>query len=177
MAERASGEWFISQTRAGPLVHARLGIAEENSGKLVSLIRNKAIELGKEMGIDLVLIDGPPGIGCPVIASLTGADLLLIVAEPTLSGIHDMERVIELADHFRIPVAACVNKFDINLDMTEEIYNLCIRRGIAVSGRIPFDRRVTEAMIHGVSVVEYCEDGAASAIKEVWDSVLSSLGR
>ncbi|KPJ53560.1 (4Fe-4S)-binding protein [candidate division TA06 bacterium DG_24] len=177
LEENVSGEWFVSETRVGPLVHARLGIAEENSGKLVAVIRNEAKTLGRERGLGLVLIDGPPGIGCPVISSITGVDLVLVVAEPTLSGIHDMERIVGLAVHFDIPVIACINRYDINLDMTARIDTLCNREGIRLCGRIPFDQRVTEAMIHRQSVVEYCSDGAASAIEEVWDGVLASLGR
>lgn len=176
MEERVSGEWFVSETRAGPLVHARLGIAEENSGKLVALIRKEARTLGEERGRDLVLIDGPPGIGCPVISSITGADLVLVVAEPTLSGIHDMERIMALAAHFSIPVLVCINKYDINLDMTEKIDTLCQREGIPLCGRIPFDKRVTEAMVRRRTVVEYCDDGAAQAMREVWKGIRSSLG-
>jgi MinD superfamily P-loop ATPase len=111
------GEWFISQTRFGPMAHARLGIAEENSGKLVALIRKEGRELAEKKGLDLLLTDGPPGVGCPVIASMGGASAVLIVAEPTVSGKHDMERVSELAAFFKVPAMLCVNKFDLNPEM------------------------------------------------------------
>ena len=117
--ERLSGEWYVSDTRCGPMVHARLGVAAENSGKLVWLVREKAREIAAREGHDLVLVDGPPGIGCPVIASLTGASAALVVTEPTLSGEHDMERVLQVARHFKVPAAVCVNKWDLNPDMKE----------------------------------------------------------
>jgi len=115
------GEWFISDTGFGPMVHARLGIAEENSGKLVSLVRKKAKELADEKKLDLILTDGPPGVGCPVIAAIGGASGVLIVTEPTVSGKHDMERVVRLAAHFKVPAMVCVNKYDLNLDQTHAI--------------------------------------------------------
>ena len=115
------GEWYLSDTRFGPMVHARLGIAEENSGKLVSLVRKEARQLAEQRDADLIITDGPPGIGCPVIASIGGATALVIVVEPTVSGIHDMERVVDLAAHFKVPGMVCVNKFDLNLEMTEAI--------------------------------------------------------
>ena len=124
------GEWFVSDTRFGPMVHAHLGIAEENSGKLVSLVRQEARKLGEEKNLDLILTDGPPGVGCPVIASIGGADAVLIVTEPTVSGRHDMERVVQLAAHFNVPAMICVNKFDLNLDLTREIEAFAERQGL-----------------------------------------------
>jgi len=127
---KTCGEWFVSDTRFGPMVHARLGIAEENSGKLVTLVRQEAKKLAEKRNLDLLITDGPPGIGCPVIASIGGATALLIVTEPTVSGLHDMERVAELAAHFKVPAMLCVNKFDLNLDQTEAIlqYSMCSSR-------------------------------------------------
>ena len=115
------GEWFVSNTRFGPMVHARLGIAEENSGKLVTLVRQEARKLAEAKNLDLILTDGPPGVGCPVIASIGGAGAVLIVTEPTVSGKHDMERVVQLAAHFKVPARICVNKFDLNLELTRDI--------------------------------------------------------
>ena len=120
---KTCGQWFISDTRCGPMVHARLGIAEENSGKLVTLVRQQAGQLAEAKGIDLIITDGPPGVGCPVIASVGGASSALIVTEPTVSGIHDMARAIELCRHFKVPVMVCINKFDLNLENTTTIEN------------------------------------------------------
>jgi MinD superfamily P-loop ATPase len=114
MKECRAGEWYISDTKYGPLVHARLGIGEENSGKLVALVRKKARETAKQREFDLIISDGPPGIGCPVISSLSGASMAVIITEPTISGIHDMKRVIEVCQHFDIPVIVCINKYDLN---------------------------------------------------------------
>jgi MinD superfamily P-loop ATPase len=166
------GEWFISGTRFGPMAHARLGIAEENSGKLVTLIRQQGKKLAEEKNLDLLLTDGPPGIGCPVIASLGGATAVLIVTEPTVSGRHDMERVAELAAFFRVPAMVCVNKFDINPDQGQAIEDLAQERQIRVMGRIPFDPVFTRAMVQGKTIFEY--DGhseGARAVKKIWEDL------
>jgi MinD superfamily P-loop ATPase len=166
------GEWFISKTRFGLMAHARLGIAEENSGKLVARIRQEGKKLAERHNLDLLITDGPPGVGCPVIASIGGASALLIVAEPTVSGRHDMERVVELADHFRVPVLVCINKFDLNLDQTEAIEGFARKRNAVVLGRIPFDPSFTRAMVEGKTIVEY--DGrtpGCKAVKEVWKNL------
>jgi len=170
-----NGEWFVSETRHGPMVHAKLGIAEENSGKLVTTIRREASRIAKESGLDLVIIDGSPGIGCPVIASITGASQVLIVTEPTLSGLHDLNRVADLAGHFDIPTAVCVNKSDINPDMTARIREHCSERGIDVLGEIRYDTAVTRAQIEGISVVEYDSGSASSDIRSLWDAVTQRL--
>ena len=169
-----NGEWFVSETRFGPMVHARLGAAAENSGKLVSLVRTTAKQIAEERQIDLVIIDGSPGIGCPVIASITGADLALVVTEPTPSGLHDMERVAELARHFGIPAALCVNKWDLNARMSSLIEAKARERGMTLAGRIRYDRTVTEAQVEGKAIVEYRQDGSAADIREVW-KVLTAL--
>lgn len=169
------GEWFRSETRFGPMVHARLGIAEENSGKLVALVRNEARKLAEARNIDLILTDGPPGVGCPVIASLGGATALLIVTEPTVSGIHDMTRTIELANYFKVPAMICVNKFDLNPDQTKEIERRAKDQAVTVVGKIPFDPVFTEAMVRGKTVLEY--DNASmvtSAIKQIWNRIMAS---
>ena len=170
------GEWFISNSRIGRMVHARLGVAQENSGKLVALIRNQARMIVKEKKMDLILTDGPPGVGCPVIASLGGASRILIVAEPTVSGIHDMDRVAELARHFKIPAMICVNKFDLNVDQTQAIKDLAKVKQIDFVGAIPFDPVVTEAMVNGKTIVEYEKSSeAALAIRGIWDEALKKL--
>lgn len=171
MKDTISGEWYISKTKYGPMVHAKLGIAEENSGKLVSVVRQHAKSLAQEKNLDYVIIDGPPGIGCPVIASLSGIDIALIVTEPTLSGIHDMERVISVAKHFGVQVACVINKFDINLDNTKNIESWCQINNVPIIGKIPYDQSVTESIVHGVPLVEYAENQVAYEIKNIWNTL------
>ena len=156
-----SGEWFISHTRFGPMAHARLGIAEENSGKLVTLIRKEGRELAEKNELDYLLTDGPPGVGCPVIASMGGASAVLIVAEPSVSGKHDMERVSELAAFFKVPAMLCVNKFDINPEMGKAIEAFAHEKNVKSVGRVPFDPDFTRAMVAGKTIVEFNESGEA----------------
>ena len=171
------GEWFTSDTRFGPLVHARLGIAEENSGKLVTLVRQESKRLADEKNLDLILTDGPPGIGCPVIASIGGASAALIVTEPSLSGIHDMQRIVRLADHFNIPAMVCVNKFDLNPDLTADIEAFAKEEGLICLGRIPFDPAFTGAMVQGQTIFESNSNSMASrAIRQIWGRLSSRLG-
>jgi MinD superfamily P-loop ATPase len=142
----------------------------------VTLTRKEARELAKKQGLGLILTDGPPGLACPVIASIAGATAVLIVTEPTLSGHHDMDRVVELANHFEIPASICVNKYDLNPDMTGVIEQYAKDRGLPIAGRIPFDSIFTKAMVQKQTVIEY--DGssqAAQALKEIWQEVISSL--
>lgn len=174
--ENICGRWYISETRFGPLVHARLHIAEENSGLLVSLVRNQAKVLAEEEGLDTIIVDGPPGIGCPVIASITGTNVVLIVTEPTVSGLHDLERVGGLAAHFKIPTLACINKFDLNEAMSDRIANFCAGHRIDLVGRIPYDTLVTRAMVAGQSIVEFSDGGVSEAIRQVWRRVEDFLG-
>lgn len=170
------GEWMISETRFGPMVHAHLHIAEENSGKLVTLVRKQARQLGEKMGIPLILTDGPPGVGCPVIAAIGGADAVLIVTEPTVSGVHDMERVADLAAHFKVPALVCVNKYDLNPQKTAEIESLARRNDLALVGNIPFDPDFTGAMVGGETIYEYNpESDAARAVRSVWELVSKHL--
>lgn len=166
-----NGEWFVSETRYGPMVHAKLGIAEENSGKLVTTIRREAKRIAQEQGLELVIIDGSPGIGCPVIASITGASLVLIVTEPTMSGLHDMDRVADLAHHFGIPTAVCVNKSDINPEMTYKIRRRCLERSIELAGEIRYDAAVTHAQVERKSVIEYKGGYASADIASLWNNV------
>ncbi|MBN1282571.1 MAG: ATP-binding protein [Proteobacteria bacterium] len=165
--ERLCGEWMVSETRAGPMVHARLGVAAENSGKLVSTVRSQARRVAGEEGRSLIIVDGPPGIGCPVIASMTGATQVLVVTEPTVSGEHDLERVLALAAHFEIPAFVCVNKWDINPKMTERIEGRARQAGAQVAGRIRYDRSVTLAQIQKKAVVEV-EAPCADDIRHIW---------
>ena len=158
------------------MAHARLGIAEENSGKLVTLIRQEGKKLAEEKKLDLLLTDGPPGIGCPVIASLGGAAAVLIVSEPTVSGRHDMERVGELAAFFKIPTMLCVNKFDLNPDQGEAIEAFAREKNISVIGRVPFDPAFTKAMVQGKTIVEF--DGRSEgckAVKNIWRNLAKDL--
>ncbi|MEW6379544.1 MAG: ATP-binding protein [bacterium] len=173
--ERLCGEWMVSDTRCGPMVHARLGTAAENSGKLVSVVRRKAHQLAEESGFPLVIVDGPPGIGCPVIASVTGASLVVIVTEPTVSGEHDLERVLALTRHFAIPALVCVNKWDLNPAMTERIENKARLSGAQAAGRIRYDRRVTKAQLETLAVVE-TDAAAAEDINQIWNKVMSLGG-
>jgi len=174
--ENTCGEWFVSDTRFGPMVHARLGIAEENSGKLVTLVRREAKKISEEKNLDLILTDGPPGVGCPVIASIGGASAVLIVTEPTVSGKHDMERVAQLADHFKVPAMVCVNKFDLNLELTRDIENYAKAKGLSCLGRIPFDSVFTKAMIQAQTVFEYDGQSAVGqAIRSTWQRLAEKL--
>ncbi|MFH1024713.1 MAG: ATP-binding protein [Planctomycetota bacterium] len=169
--ERSCGEWFVSITRFGPMVHARLGIAAENSGKLVSLVRQEARRIAGAMGAGLILMDGPPGIGCPVIASITGVTAVLAVTEPTPSGRHDLLRVLGVARHFGIPAGVCVNKWDINPGMTGIIEREASAAGACLAGRIPYDRAVTDAQVEGRTVIEHGDGPAARAIRRTWEDV------
>lgn len=173
MVNNISGKWFVSRTKYGPFVHARLGIGEENSGKLVTEVRKKAKEIAEKNHLDLVIIDGPPGIACPVISSLSGTDIALIVTEPTLSGIHDMERVIRVAQHFRTQAACCINKFDLNLRISRQIESWCQANSVPVVGKIPFDEVVTRSLIQGIPITEFSENSISEEIKKIWQHLLT----
>jgi MinD superfamily P-loop ATPase len=182
-----NGRWYISDTRFGPLAHAKLGIAEENSGKLAALVREKARALAREQGREIIVTDGPPGVGCPVISSVTGADLILVVTEPTRSGLHDLDRVLDLAAHFDIPALVAVNKADLNTDLAAEIERRAGEERLL--GRIPYDRAVTDAQVKKKAVVEFNaardnapgrdapEDAtsAAAEIRRLWEVVAARL--
>jgi len=178
LRERVSGHAYISNTRYGPMSHARLGTAEANSGKLVALVRQNARLLAEKERLDTILIDGPPGIGCPLIASLTGVDLAVMVAEPTLSGRHDLERVMAVATHFKVRQVVIINMHDINRLNTESTVKFCQRNGIRVIGMIPFDPAVIRAMVAGEPVVEYSPRCPASReIRKAWHEILCVFGR
>jgi MinD superfamily P-loop ATPase len=172
------GQWYISNTRFGPMVHAHLGIAEENSGKLVTLVRQQAKKLAGDKQLELILTDGPPGVGCPVIASLGGASAVLVVTEPTVSGCHDTERVLDLTKHFNVPTMLCINKFDLNPEMTRDIERSAVNNSVTLVGRIPFDLLFTKAMVQAQTIFEY--DGKSkvcAAMKATWEKVSDYLTR
>ncbi|MFO7781090.1 MAG: ATP-binding protein [Spirochaetia bacterium] len=177
-----NGRWYVSNTRFGPLAHAKLGIAEENSGKLAALVREKARALAREHGREFMITDGPPGVGCPVISSVTGADLILVVTEPTRSGLHDLDRVLDLAAHFDIPALVAINKADLNIELAKEIGRRAGEDRLV--GRIPYDRAVTDAQVEKKAVVEYDAPGtaapaaglpAAAEIRRLWEVVAGRL--
>ena len=178
LQERISGYTFISKTKYGTMSHARLNPGEANSGKLVTLVRHNARQIAEEKNLDLILIDGPPGIGCPVIASVTGVDAGLVVTEPTMSGIHDLDRALQLLNHFNILPLVCVNKYDINRKNTEKIVKFCEKNKVEVAGKISFDPIVTEAMVAGKTIVEHSpENKVSQEIKTAWKRVLSVLNK
>ncbi|MEA1959616.1 MAG: 4Fe-4S binding protein [Chloroflexota bacterium] len=176
MKENMAGRWFVSDTKYGPLVHAKLGAAQENSGKLVAVVRQNARSLAQDKGVELIISDGPPGIGCPVISSLSGASMALIITEPTLSGIHDLDRVIGVCRHFSVTPVICVNKYDINEENVRTIEENCERLGVEVISKLPFDNVVTEALVHGVPVIEYSDGVVSKAIETLWQNISSVLG-
>ncbi len=169
--ENIAGEWFISETRCGPMVHAKLGIAEENSGKLVSLVRKQAKELAEKENCDWVIVDGAPGIGCPVIASLSGIDCALVVTEPTLSGLHDASRVIEVAKHFNVSCRLVINKYDLNPKMSEKIEEYCLKNSVPLIGKIKFDKTVVEAMVEGKTIIEHKNTLVKKEIFAIWEKL------
>jgi MinD superfamily P-loop ATPase len=176
LEKKVSGYAFISKTKYGPMSHALLNPGEENSGKLVSRVRKNGKKIAEKEKCELIINDGPPGIGCPVIASLGGVDLGLIVVEPTMSGIHDMERALSLLDHFKIPALVCINKFDLNQENTKKISSFCSANGLKIVGKIPFDQIITKAMLVGKSVMEYSPKSTVSkAIMETWEHILDYI--
>lgn len=177
MIKRTSGFAYISDTRFGPLAHAVLNTAEEASGKLVTVVRENAKKIAKEKKKNLIIIDGPPGIGCPVIASLTGVDLVLVVTEPTLSGIHDLERILDVANHFNIPAVVCINKYDINVDNTKKIEFFCNKKKIAIVGKLPYDTVITKAMINQKNVIEFSDGETSDTIIEMWNKLQEMLDK
>ncbi len=172
MQPQLAGEWFRSQSRYGTLFHAALTPAQENSGKLVMVVKQNARLLAMDEAIPLVLVDGPPGIGCPVISAVSGADLALIVAEPTAAGVHDMQRVLQTTAHFGVKALVCINKADIYPAGAAQIEAYCQVKNIEVVGLIPFDTTVTEAMVQGQPVTAYQPAAPASqALRELWGKV------
>jgi MinD superfamily P-loop ATPase len=176
MQPQIAGQWFRSDSRYGPLFHAALRPAQENSGKLVTMVKQQARLLALDGGYELIIVDGPPGIGCPVISAASGADLALIVAEPTVAGAHDMERVLQVTRHFGVPALVCVNKADLYPQGTAQIEAYCHTHAIEVVGHVPFDVSVTEAMVRGEPVTAYRPDAPVSrALLHIWQHVAARL--
>ncbi len=165
---RNCGEWYSSSTRFGPMVHAKLGIAAENSGRLVTLVRSEAKKAAQRTNADLILADGPPGIGCPVIASITGSDCVVVITEPTVSGIHDLKRVLELTSHFKILTFVVINRFDINRDNTTVIKKICFASDAKYVGKISTTEEMNQAQMAGKSIVEFKKCKAKKEIEDIW---------
>jgi MinD superfamily P-loop ATPase len=175
MEENLCGEWYISDTKHGPMVHAKLGIAEENSGKLVSVVRQNARLIAEKDNLNLVIVDGPPGIGCPVIASITGVNLVMAVTEPSLSAISDLERVLTLVRHFKIEPVVLINKYDINLENTEKIKKFCEGENIQIVGKIPFDNTFTKAMVEGKTIMDCGDSDLVERIEGIWGNISAGI--
>jgi MinD superfamily P-loop ATPase len=175
MEEQHAGMWFRSDSRFGPLFHAHLFAGQENSGKLVTLVKQQGRLRALDTGAKLLVVDGPPGIGCPVISASAGADMALHVVEPTVSGVHDLERIMGTTDHFGVPSLVAINKADLNLTRSEEIAAFCAERGVQVVGRVPYDTVVTEAMVQGQPVTAYTDGPVAEALRTVWSRIKEQL--
>lgn len=168
-------QWFVSETRCGPMVHARLAVAAENSGKLVTQLRRASQQIAQSKGLDLVICDGSPGIGCPVIASLTGASLALVIVEPTVSGLHDFERIAKLCLRLGVPGLLVINKADLNGEVAGRLDGAAREMGIEPAGRVPYDPEVTRAQVAARSVVELSNGPASEAIAPIWHAVEERL--
>lgn len=171
--DRMCGHWHLSDTRFGPMVHAQLLPGEENSGRLVTLLRQKAGAMAGEENRSLVLSDGPPGIGCPVISSLSRIDLAIIVTEPTPSGRHDLERIVDLCDHFQVPAGVIINKQDLNPDEVAAIDRFCETRGLHQLGGIDYDSKMVEAMVRRQAVTEYTDAGIGEQVRTLWQRIIA----
>lgn len=175
MKEQLAGRWFRSDSRFGPLFHAHLFAGQENSGKLVTLVKKQGRDLGSERGAELMVVDGPPGIGCPVISATTGVDMVLMVVEPTVSGVHDLKRVLSTTEHFGVPALVVINKADLNVKRADEVAEFCQGREVELVGRVPYDNVVTEAMVQGQPVTAYTNGGVSEALRGIWDRIRRRL--
>ncbi len=173
--EKHCGHWHLSDTRFGPMVHAQLYAGEENSGRLVTLLKREARDLAQQKDLNLILSDGPPGIGCPVISALSGANLAVVVTEPTPSGIHDLKRVIDLCDHFKLLAGIIINKYDLNTDNSREIKHFCAQRHLSVLGELAHDPDFTAAMVCGKTLTEYRAEGIAENLRQIWASIANHI--
>jgi len=171
MQQRVCGEIYYSETRYGNLVHARLLPGAANSGLLVGTIKKIALERNKDC--DLMLVDGPPGIGCPLISTVTGMDVVLVVTEPSVSGLHDLARLIRVCRPLRADIAVVINKYDLNIALSDSMYEFCRAADIPVRGEIPYDESVMDAVRRGRPVTDY-ESPAAKAIHSLWDNIVST---
>jgi MinD superfamily P-loop ATPase len=176
MIENNNNYWYVSETRFGTLVHAKMGPGEENSGKLVTEVRRKAKEIATEIKADFIVNDGPPGIGCSAIASVTGTDLVLLVIEPTLSGLHDAARLVELAESFKIPIHAVINKFDINPEITGKVEKYLSDKNIPLAGKLAFEPKMVESMVAEKTIVEFAPDENISReFFSIWNKIAVNL--
>ncbi len=175
LQDRISGEWFISETRYGTFIHAELGIAEANSGNLISLLRKRAVAIAETRQSEVVLIDGAPGISCPVIACITNTDCAIVVIEPTLSGLHDADRVIKVAQHFKTPVKVIINKYDLNTAMSKKIEQYCVAENITVVGKIPFASCIVDLMRAGKTIIESTDKQLKTTIQQIWDNIITDV--
>ena len=173
--EKHCGHWHLSDTRFGPMVHARLFAGEENSGRLVTFLKREARALAQQEDLDLMLSDGPPGIGCPVISALSGANLAVVVTEPTPSGIHDLKRVIDLCSHFQLPAGIIINKYDLNTANSKEIKSFCTQRQLTVLGELAHNPEFTAAMVCGQTITEYRSEGIAEQLRQIWTSIVNHI--
>ena len=171
--EKQCGQWYLSDTRFGTMVHAQLFPGEENSGRLVNLLRKEAKDLARDQGQALILSDGPPGIGCPVISSLAGVDQAVVVTEPTPSGQHDLERILGLCDHFKVPAAVVINKFDLSTAQTSRITTLCASQRTPVLGHVPYADEFTHAMVAGKVITDYQDGSLAQTVADIWQAILA----
>jgi MinD superfamily P-loop ATPase len=163
-----TGERYLSQAEGRPMVHARLGIAEENSGKLVSEVRKIAAQMAAEQQLPLIISDGPPGTSCPVIASITNVDHVLIVTEPTVSGVHDLQRILTLCQHFGVSASILINKADLNPEQAQRIQEIAEKLNIVVMGKIPFDRHIHDALMRGKTIMDYAQGSTPEILREIW---------
>ena len=174
MVQEDKSRLYAGDFRNGKMVYGRLSPGEENSGRLVDVVREKAKVMARAAGIETIIIDGPPGIGCPVISSVTGVDWVVVVTDPTLSGLHDLKRTLEVTSNFGIKTQVIINKFDLNEEMSNTIVTYCAGEGISVTCRIPFDSQVVEAMVHCKSIVEYAPDSETSrVIASTFDTLIT----
>jgi MinD superfamily P-loop ATPase len=175
MEEQRAGQWFRSDSRFGALFHAHLFAGQENSGKLVTLVKQQSRLLASGTGAELLIVDGPPGIGCPVISASAGTDMALLVVEPTISGVHDLKRILGTTDHFGVPALVAINKADLNEKRSDQVTAFCARQGIEVVGEIPYDTVVTEAMVNGQPVTAYTDGPVSAALRQVWQRIKVGL--
>lgn len=175
MEERQAGHWFIADTRLGQLIYAELGLSVENSGKLVSKVRQEAKKIAAANHVPLIITDGPPGIGCPAIAALSGASLALAVVEPTLSSMHDLERLVDLVAYFAIPVAVCINKSTLHRENTRLINDWCQSKGIPVIGQLPYSDAFRTAVASGKTVLEVADSSVKEHMTHLWRNIMGQL--
>ena len=178
MVEQNVGKWYISKIKTDTfMVHAKLGIGADNSGKLVAQVKKEAKNLAQETKKEFVLVDGSPGIGCPVVSSISGADYVVLVTEPTLSGFHDMQRVHELIQKFNLPSGCIINKYDVNNEITDSIITFCEKNSIDIISKLPYDESFTAAMMHGKTILEYKDNKINKILIKSWGKLLNSLNK